>query len=148
MAKTDEKYYQQMAKLPPAKQKAVLIRRAASRLDVHLRDMDGWRPDDGLGKARDNLLRVIEGMHLVADAFDNVPDTYRPRAPRKQKTKMEPGVVVRFTDKRQPEYSAVLKKRELKDLEVTKVAGPKLFVRTKTGTVIMVPRTHVTAQEA
>lgn len=98
--------------------------------------------DDDLAeqlKLADKHLR--EAVGILSELPDNAG--YGVGAPSKA---LEVGTIVEVRDNRRDGYDGILSEEDMEDLEIVKVTGNKVCVKTDGGTKMILPRGHVKLQ--
>jgi len=133
---------------------AVVLNRAAARLEKQAKRMTGWSaPDEDGGDpandARDHLDAAAASLRSAANALSTIPSDWKPAGKRgagSEKSKFEVGAIVSIREKAMSKYADAFSNGEGKSLTVEKMGtlcvcktsgGDRVFL--KRGDLVLAP---------
>lgn len=143
--------WKETMKLPPAKRVAVRIGNLVDRTQHQLDAMKNWKGEEQEA-VRAIVVQAQDALKAAAERLAQIPDDWRPTRAAGggggSKAEIEPGTVVRLTEKRAPEYADVIPEEHQRGIKVKEVRGNKVVCILADGMVAMIPRGHVTVDDA
>lgn len=143
--------WKETMKLPPAKRVAVRLGNLVDRVQHQLDAMKSWKGDEQ-ERIKGIVVQAQDGLKAAAEALAAIPDDWRPSRSAGgaggSKADIKADDYVRITDKRLPEYQDIITPECARGIRVKEIRGNKVVGVMADGVVAMLPRGHVTLDDA
>jgi hypothetical protein len=115
------------------------------RIESFCLRLESWASTaDEFRKAVENLRKTFDALGCALDQLKARGFSAKSTPKTRKLARMKPGALVRLnTPEREAEYSQLYSPEELAALEVVRVIGSRVFLRTGTREVGLVPATHL-----